>query len=324
MRRMLWLALVLGGCDRSVSLEDTSPTPPSETDVPTTDTAPEWPLWVYQFVVQPETSELGAGPLVRVDGYGWSGSYGGPTIVADVDHEVTYTVTNNTALELAFTFPGVEVIQPMVVPVAGGGAVTYRTSQGPGVHVYKVASTDDDLARRGMFGLLTVRDPAAFPVDALEKQSNLVLVDLPLAYTEVDACLTGAADTAGPCPSWVPADEAFGTALVAQRILVNPLQRHGGPPNEFQTTTVDALYYTAGDDVRVNLASLGDEPHTLSLGGLTWKDPLSGEPRDTLVLEPGQGTHVVLEAVGPVGGYEVRCLDHDHHGLDAVVIHVEE
>src|SRR5687767_9424965 len=59
-----------------------------------------WPIWLYQATVAPIEAELG-GPdgeaALRVDGFGWPG-FGGPTLVAEPDHEIRFTVTNQTPL----------------------------------------------------------------------------------------------------------------------------------------------------------------------------------------------------------------------------------
>lgn len=319
MRFAVWLSLMLWGCG-SVPVEETGAV------APPVDTSIDWPLWVYQFDVAAKTSTFDSGgqPLVRVEGYAWASSFGGPTLVAEPDQEIAYTITNGTSMELPFTFEGVEVITPVVVPAGDGAQALLRSTQGPGVHVYRVPSTGDELARAGLFGLITVRDPAEFAVDEIEQQANIIVVDLPLAATEVDGCVSGTVTDPASCPAWTPATAAYGTVVISQKLLVNPLQRHGGPPNEFSTTTIRELVWNAGEDVRINFGSLGAETHTLALGGLSWTDPTTGGSRDAVVVEPGIGAHLMLYGVGPAGTYEVSCLDHDHHGLDRVVIRIEE
>lgn len=323
---VLLLVAACGG--RGKDTEDSPPVHTDETEPDTgldTSTYP-WPVWVYRFLVQAGTAQLftaDGDPGLRVGASLWGAAFGGPAMVAELDHEVRFTIQNRTQSEVSFDFPGVEMIRPAAIAAGQDATIWFRTTQGPGVYIYRVGS--DTPARSGLFGLLTLRDPAVFPVEQLDVQVNLVMLDTPLERTEVNDCILGAQDTATTCPSWRPALPGENTALVTQRLLLNMVpQRHGGIPNEFLTTTVRNLDVRAGSAVRINLASLSEGSHTLSLGGLSATHPDSGETVEAITLGEGEATYVMLEDIGPPGAYVLGCTDHDHHGLGLVELTVRE
>ncbi len=319
------LALLLGGCSGDPTVDGLGTDTTDATDAPPPDTGDyPWPIWLYQSTLTSGTAALVASDgvqAVRIDGFLWSSMFGGPTLVAEPDHEIRYTVTNLSPVELALTWPGVEVVSAAPVPASGEGTEVLRTTLGPGVWV--AAATDPALARRGAFSLVTVRDPELFPVEDLDFQLNLLMLDPPAEHTEVDACRFDGG-TFPACPAWRPAAAGEATALVTQRLILNQAPvRHGSAPNEFLTLTVRSLEIPAGADVRINLASLADGPHTITLGGLSATDP-SGAVVTEVALEPGATASLLLRALGPAGAYTLGCADHDHHGLGEVALTVSE
>jgi uncharacterized cupredoxin-like copper-binding protein len=169
---------------------------------------------------------------------------------------------------------------------------------------------------------VTARDPAQIPVEEIDGQFNLVMVDVPVERSQVDACRFDSTPP-GVCPSWRPAAAGETTALVTQRVFTNPaILRHGLGANEFLTITARSLEVSAGSTVRFNLASLSDESHTLDLGGLTAIDP-SGGSVTSVRLGPGETSWLLVENL-PAGALELGCAEHDHRGLGRVALLVSE
>lgn len=301
--------------------------------------------------------------LMRVDGFTWASHFLAPTLVAEQEQEIHFEVINDTELDLDFAFEGVEVVDSPTIASGTRDSLVVRTTPGPGVYFYRATSPDDRLARLGIVGLVTVRDACEFEPRKIQTQANLVLIDTWPEDTALNACtVAGAgevADTGGACPHWAP-PEGPATAMFIQYLAVTsgfdlseappsiadcdddgqlrgwvPVEpiapergelRHGGPPNEFETNTNprNKLILEDGKVTRLNLGALTDEPHTIHFGGLTFHDPVSGEQRDRVYLEPGQGSYILWTPLHQRGTYLARCIEehHDHRGLDEVLIEV--
>lgn len=281
------------------------------------------PLWLYtSFVDEGLSSQqsLDGQVLMELDGYTFgAGSLLGPTLVAEDVHQIYFQLQNKTTETVGLTAAGVEVVDAPDIAVNDSQTTVLRTST-PTVSAYHAEGKQG----LGLTGLVTVRDPAAFPVNDLDEHFNLILFEPDASAVMVNECAVQVGTSTG-CPRMVAAEPGF-TLLLAQRLIQAYTPegvRHGGPPNEFltQTFTAPTLSLTVGNDVRLNVYNMTSSSHTLSFGGLPFGD--DGGPLPDLTLAPGEGRQFTAVALSGPGEHAVACVDCDlpmaQSGLVAIV-----
>lgn len=330
MTRWLCIAALVSACGGQAGLgADTSGSTPTVVDTSAVLTAgcARLPCWDYNVsVMKADTFFSGDQQDLRLEGYQWGGFFGGPTLVSETDQEVRLTLNNGSPLAFDLVFPGVDVVAAGTWGPGATAEVRYETTRGPGSYLWRATAQED--ARSGMFGLVMVRDPDEFPVLDIDDHRNLIFVDVPLTASETGACGTYGSDSGLRCPAPADADPSPSTVLLGQGVRCtwscDPAgSRHGGPPNEFLTTSSQRFLLQAGDDLRMTFANLGDTPHTLTLGGLRWTD-VHGQVVEAVDIAPGEAIHHLFPGIDQPGEYAFHCVDHDHHGLDRVTVIVQE
>lgn len=301
--------LLLAACSGGKGEEVTTVTTPT---VSTTDTGlfVSMPVWQYEATASDGVATrttLDGEVIAQLTGYLFSAQPLGPTLVAEPDHQIMFTLDNRTSIEVELLAEGVTVSNAPTI-ASGQKAVTVMiTDGGPGVHAWRMPETGHGLA-----GLVTVRDPDEFPVLEIDTQVNIVLYQAAADATTVNRCvLDGITDTGGACPAMEPAESDL-SLLLMQRLTQTwtpDYLRHGGPPNEFITATPLAprLQLTEGEDVRINIFNMTESTHTLDLSSLPIDT--AGGPVTTLVLDADTGVAYTREQLAGVGIYPVRCLD---------------
>jgi len=289
--------------------------PPLPTTTSTSDTSSGTsglPLWVYSSQVAEGTSSqqaLDGQLLFELDGMTFSGKLFGPTLVAEGTHEIFYQLRNNTTETVGLSAVGVDVVDAPDIAVNDSQTTVIQTREAT-VTAYEAAGRQG----LGLTGLVTVRDPLAFPVNDLDEHVNLVLFEPEASATLVNECaVQESLDTGGGCPRMVPAPGGF-TVLLAQRLTqayTPPGARHGGPPNEFLTTTYDAasVLLTKGNDVRLNVFNMTSSTHTMTFGGLPFGD--NGAALGEVTLAPGEGRQYTATQLAETGEFDIGCLDCD-------------
>jgi FtsP/CotA-like multicopper oxidase with cupredoxin domain len=291
------------------------------------------PLWVYTTTVLDGTADVNTVEgelLARHTGATFTGNLLGPTLVAEHVHEIFFQLNNDTAASVDLTADGVTVVDAPTVSPGGAETQIFQTTEGPGV----VSWHSEERAGEGLAGLVTIRDELDFPVLDIDETANIILFEPDPGVMEVNTCVTepsttpptGTTDTAGACPALQPAPEGF-TVLVFQRltqVYTPEFARHGGPPNEFITSTFAApiLLLTEGNDVRLNVYNMAKAPHTLDLGGLPFGD--AGAALEPITLQPGEGVQLTAEVLTGLGSYTVTCTTCDHLPVQAGRVEVIE
>jgi len=302
---------------------------PAVDEVVTTDTAcPELApptttsgfLWVYQ-----TTAMLGSWTVsaseddsVAIDGVTFGGSFVGPTLVMEEGHDLLLQLTNRTDGDVWLDAPGLEVTASPCFGVGRTALFGGRSVRGAGVTLWSADSAE----AAGLAGLVVVRDFELLSAVQPEKHLNVVIWEVTPQQASVVSCEPGGSGRPDDC---VTEPVAPGTNVLVLQTLTQVFEPdlvfHGGPPNEFLTTSLPTgrMTLVAGEGVWLNVYNQTNHVRTLDLGSL----PLGpgGTPAGEVVLQPRQG--VSLAGV-PTNEEEVvvRCVDCPEGSVDEVVLAV--